>query len=575
MKIKSKKLSAIFLAVFMFIAAVPLCAWAASAPMLISAEVESSNVLVNQDVVFNIVTDTNATKVKVINQDGTTYLIADIDAGFKGYADENGQRLWTVTKKAQFCGAVTKTVVAGSTMYGYGAKKLRVSFGSYFSEDDFTEIETPSVRGMEGSFLQSWLVREWPQERWNEEMRGMKEAGMEYLIMQSVADVAYKTDGKAYGQDYSKYPKDYAVSMYPSQLALLSGTNNGIDSLDRCLAAAQANGIKVFLGPVSDNRWWLFGWGMPTAPAGKTDLAKDNYFADWVKENAELTNSVMEEISAKYAGKYGDTLAGWYYYNEIWNIDVACAGTDGGVYADILSDSMNRMIEKINALDASKKFMLSPFYNTTLCSADQYGDMWADVIAKTDFRPGDIFAPQDSVGGYPQNVENGMLEEWTKQLHSASLVNPNVSFWSNNEIFTDGGGNALLDRYIRQLEITSQYAEHNICFSWNHYYSPKQSNPGYNNTYLDYLANGALDAQSPEKPVLTKSGYTIQIGGAADNIGVCGYYIYRGSLGAQPATLLCTATDLPSSYSPNMAGTYYVVAFDFANNKSEAAVITL
>lgn len=575
MKAKSKKASAIFLAAVIFIAALPLCAWAASAPALISAEVEKDNVLVNDNVIFHIVTDTSATKIKISNQDGTTYLIADIDAGFGNYTDADGQRLWTVTKKAQFCGAVTKTVYAGSTMYGYGVKKIKVSFGSYFTEDDFTDIETPSVRGMEGSFLQSWLVRDWSQQRWEEELSGMEEAGMEYLIIQSVADVAYKTDGSAYGQDYSRYPKDYAVSMYPSQLPALSGTNNGIDSLDRCLSAAQAHGIKVFLGPVSDNRWWLFGWGMPNAPAGVTNLAKDSYFAAWVRENAELTDSVMEEISAKYSAKYGDTLAGWYYYNEIWNIDVACAGTDGGVYADILSDSMNRMIGKINELDSSKKFMLSPFYNTTLCNAVQYGNMWEAVIKKTDFRPGDIFAPQDSIGGYPQNVENGALEEWTKELHRALLANPNVSFWSNNEIFTDGGGVALLDRYIRQLEITSQYAEHNICFSWNHYYSPKQVNAGYNKTYLDYLANGELDSQPPAKPVLSKSGYTVQISGASDNIGVCGYYIYQGSMSTQPATIVCDAAGLPSSYSPYTSGTYYVVAFDFANNKSEAATITL
>lgn len=576
MKKAQTKALAIFLAAALFAAMLPLWAWASSAPELVSAAVEKSNVLVNQDVVFKIVTDASATKVKVVNDDGTTYCIANIDAGFTDYMDQDGQRVWTVSKKAQFNGVATKTVYAGNTMYGYGAKKIRVRFGSHFTEDEFTDIdEPPAARGMEGTFLQSWLVREWTQQRWDDELAAMEEAGMKYLIMQSVTDVAYKTEGSAYGQDYSRYPKDYAVSMYPSQLPILSGTNNGIDSLERCLAAAKAHNIQVFIGPVSDNRWWLFGWGIPAAAAGVTDLAADSYFAAWVRENAELTNSVMQEITDRYAAQYNDTIAGWYYYNEIWNIDVACAGTDNGVYAEILSNSLNLMIAKINELDASKKFMLSPFYNKTMCTAAQYGDMWAGIMEKTNFRAGDIFAPQDCIGGHLEDVENGTLETWTQQLKRASLSNANVSFWSNNENFIDGGGIALLDRYIRQLEITSQYAEHNICFSWNHYYSPELVNPGYNNTYLDYLANGVLETQAPAQPSLSKSGYTIQMSGAADNIGVCGYAVYQGDMDHLVATLVCDAASVPSSYTASAAGTYYIVAFDFANNRSEAAVITL
>lgn len=576
MKRKNQKVLTAFLAAVLFAAALPLWVWAASAPSLISAEVQQKNVLINQDVIFKVVTDTTATKVKIINEDGTTYCIANIDAGFADYTDANGQRTWLIAKKAQFSGVTTKTIRVGSTMYGYGPQKLKVKFGSHFTEDEFTDIDAqPLTRGMEGSFIQSWMVRDWPQERWDAELSAMQDAGMKYLIVQSVADVAYRTDGSAYGQDYSRYAKDYAVSMYPSALPLFSGSNNGIDSLERCLAAAKAHDIQVYLGAYSDNRWWLFGWGMPAAPAGVTDLKKDSYLAAWAKENAELTASMIEEIYNRYSAKYADTIAGWYYYNEVWNIDVACAGTDGGVYAEILSDNMNRIIAKINAVDPSKKFMLSPFYNTTISTAVQNGNMWADIIGKTNFRKGDIFAPQDCIGGHPDDAMNGTLDAWTKELKRASLANSNVSFWSNNENFTDGGGIALLDRYVRQLELTSRYAEKNICFSWNHYYSPELVNAGYQKTYMDYLENGVLESQAPTAPTLSKSGYTVNISGSADNIGVCGYYIYKGNMQTLAATLVCDKNSLPSSYTANSAGTYYVVAYDFANNQSLPVQITL
>lgn len=573
---KSRRFLATAIALVMLAVMVPVYTWAANAPALVSAQVQQKNVLINQDVTFQVVTDTSATKVKIINEDGTTYSIANIDAGFKNYTDASGQRTWIITKKAQFSGVTTKTVQAGSTMYGYSPQKLKVKFGSHFTEDEFTDIDAqPATRGMAGTFIQSWMVRDWTQERWDAELAAMQEAGMEYLIVQSIADAAYQTNGSAYGQDYTKYPKDYAVSMYPSQIPLFSGTNNGIDSLGRCFAAAKAHGIKLYLGAYSDTRWWLFGWGMPTAPAGVTDLKKDSYFANWVRENAEMTNNVIEEIYNRYSAEYADTIAGWYYYNEIWNIDVACAGTDNGVYAEILSDSMNRIITKINEIDPSKKFMLSPFYNPTLSTAAQYGDMWSSVIAKTNFRKGDIFAPQDCIGGNPTHAFNGTLNTWTSELKRASLANSNVSFWSNNENFTDGAGIALLDRYVQQLEVTSQYAEKNICFSWNHYYSPELVNSGYNRTYLDYLANGVLETQAPTAPTLSKSGYTINFSGSTDNIGVCGYYIYKGDTSTLAATLVCDKNSVPTSYTANGSGTYYVVAYDFANNKSQPVQITL
>lgn len=575
MKLRRKYLTAL-LCIFI-LAAFALLA-AAAVPSLISAEVVNNQVVVNQPVSFKIVTSTNADKIKIINADGTTYCIADINDGFTDYEDYDGERIWTVSKTAQFLGISTKTVKAGSRFFGYAGRGVKVRFGSFKNILEITDIPPlgePAVRGSSGSFLQSWLVREWSQERWNAECTAMADSGMEYLILQSVADISYNTAGKAYGENYTMYPKSYSVSMYPSALPEFAGSNNGIDSLERCLIAAKASGIKVFIGPVSDDRWWLFGWGVPTAPSGSTDLTKDSYFAKWMQENADLNGRVAQEIYTRYSASYGDVLAGWYYYNEIWNIDSACAGTDGGVYAKIISAGLNKIIERLNAFSPNMQFMISPFYNTTLSTAEQNGAMWKSILSATDFRKGDIFAPQDCVGNNPDSITNGTLDNWTSALKSAADSNPNLEFWSNNENFTADSSSALLDRYIKQIEITSKYAKHNICFSWNHYYSPLLKNPGYDATYRAYLQDGELDSQPPAKPQLSKSGYTINLSGASDNIGVCGYYIYQGNESNLTATLICSESTLPNQYSVTAPGTYYIAAYDFANNKSEPAVITI
>ena len=46
-----------------------------------------------------------------------------------------------------------------------------------------------------GSFIQSWMTCSWGDERWAEEAENMKEAGVEYLVLQSLADMGYKADG--------------------------------------------------------------------------------------------------------------------------------------------------------------------------------------------------------------------------------------------------------------------------------------------------------------------------------------------------------------------------------------------
>ena len=75
--------------------------------------------------------------------------------------------------------------------------------------------------------------------------------------------------------------------------------------------------------------------------------------------------------------------------------------------------------------------------------------------------------------------------------------------------------------------------ENFITFSYNHYQSPYNADPGFHKTYLDYLKNGKLEAVPPSTP--SKLSASLQSGGgvslswsaSSDNIGVCGYYLYR------------------------------------------------
>ncbi len=62
---------------------------------------------------------------------------------------------------------------------------------------------------------------------------------------------------------------------------------------------------------------------------------------------------------ARYGGQYGGQIYAWYYNNEIWNISAACRGTDGGVYAKILADSLNLSLRHYSKITPGKPLMLS------------------------------------------------------------------------------------------------------------------------------------------------------------------------------------------------------------------------
>ncbi len=70
-----------------------------------------------------------------------------------------------------------------------------------------------------GTFLQSWMSSSWDDARWQTEIDNMRQAGVKYLILQDVANKAYKSSGGGwtvyYGtdlavfEDAAKAPRRY------------------------------------------------------------------------------------------------------------------------------------------------------------------------------------------------------------------------------------------------------------------------------------------------------------------------------------------------------------------------------
>lgn len=415
-----------------------------------------------------------------------------------------------------------------------------------------------------GTFIQSWMTASWNDERWAEEVENMKKAGIEYLVLQSLADKGYKKDGG----EWNVY--------YDTDVEELKNANFGGDCLEPALRHCQEAGIKVFVGLSMFDDFW--------SEAGLGSLYQDV---------CRVAGDMVEDIYNKYGETYKDSLYGWYYTPEISN-GFLCQFTLGGIIKGI-----NHIIDRINEVDETKPLLMSPFYSeyiatgplTTLVS-------YVRFFHKVNFRDGDIVAPQDAVGA-KWTREKSLEMTWKMYKAAFDTCDADVKLWANCENF-DGaiatetlGGllspkitehtsnqTATFDRFARQMEIASRYAENIITFSYNHYYSPSLVNSAFIDTYFDYIGNGyQVEKEAPKAPqnakkVQTENGVELSWDGAEDNIGIAYYRLEKdGKFLARIDMRYGWEETAFTDENGNTESTYTIETVDAAGNSTGKIVI--
>ncbi len=299
---------------------------------------------------------------------------------------------------------------------------------------------------------------------------------------------------------------------YPTKLRGYRQAKGYKDPVDSCLRNAEKMGIKVFLGLNFNADWWAKAANDPT----------------WLYAQMDEGNRIADELYARYKAKYPKAFHGWYWVWEVDNLNY-----NQPAQKQTLAKALEINVSHLHRMNRDMPVMLCPFMNYRVgVNANGYRDLWKYVFANTSLGKGDIFCPQDCVGAGGLTLDK--LAEWFAALKQAVDSKPGLRFWVDTETFdqTDWTSGTM-DRLVQQLRLVRPYVDTAITFAWSHYYSPNNAAAGWQKTWKDYMANRKLDAQPPTEPVnfkiLRQGDGSVRVSWlpSSDNIGVCGYDIYR------------------------------------------------
>lgn len=410
-----------------------------------------------------------------------------------------------------------------------------------------------------GTFIQSWLSSSWSDEDWQSEIKNMKDAGIEYLIIQDVANKAFKSSGGGW------------TVYYDTELEAFDGATKYGDVIESALRNCKGTGIKVFIGLAMFDDFWSEG-----AITGQ------------YSEMCDVAAQMVSEIYEKYYSQYSECFYGWYFTPEFNNV-LTCQVNIGG-----MSRGLNRIIDAINDTNAELPLLLSPFFAEYLAN-NHTGTLinLVRLLNSVNFRDGDIFAPQDAIGALwtsPKNLE----KTWKMYSQAVNACDADLKLWANCENFciaiaksplngfltrptTENTAyvTSTLDRFVWQMEVASKYCENIITFSYNHYFSPDRVNPAFIETYLDYVNNGYI--LENEKPSAVKDitqsvsdgGILIEWNESTDNFGIAYYRIEKNGKFLARVEMMTGYEGLSfTDSSGSIDDVYTITAFDAAGNAS-------
>lgn len=423
----------------------------------------------------------------------------------------------------------------------------------------FGDIQLPERKcapEFNGTFLQSWMSSSWDSDRWSAEVECMQRDGVEYLVLQDLANMDANGNWTVY---------------YDSTIPAFENATFGGDVVRAALNACKGTDIKIFVGLTMFDNFWLLG----------------NFTGEY-KNVCNITADMLCDVYNTYYSLSPDNFYGWYFTLEI-NNQINC-----GTVMGKMAKGFNTVLDKATEVDPNLPMMISTYtaHYLDLGNIATYSQ-WLTFFEKVSFRDGDIVAPQDAVGADWVREED-LIKIWEMYSTAIKKTKAQVKLWANCENFDIATGpsilggtilrpeteniesvTATLDRFVMQLDIASRYCENIITFSYSHYFSPNTVKSMYIETYRDYVENGyILESECPAAPAnvtvtCDENGAVISWDESTDNFGIAYYRICKN--GEFLARIENYKWDYPLTVTDTEgtpADEYTVIAVDAAGNQS-------
>ena len=179
-----------------------------------------------------------------------------------------------------------------------------------------------------GSFMQPNAFKGYSYDRMKQHLQNMHDVGIDILILQWSFENA--SDGVT---------SVFFDSSFDSGDKANTFDDSGKNFLDTLLRAAEAVGVKVFIGLNDNAEWWQ---------KSVTDK-------NWIEKQADIGLDGAKQMYEKYKSLYPDAFYGWYFVFEFYNLQAPAPMIDNAAY--LLNLYRNGLYE----LDAEMPMMPSAF----------------------------------------------------------------------------------------------------------------------------------------------------------------------------------------------------------------------
>ena len=297
-------------------------------------------------------------------------------------------------------------------------------------------------------------------------------------------------------------------------------TGERVSPVKRVLDAGEKHGVKIWLGLYLSEKGQFNWWN--AVNSNNISASDSATFRHHVERSVQMVQDLPFDYLAHSA------LGGFYYPIEIANL-----GFEKEENWDMLVWLLDSVAIEVSK-QTGKRLAISPFFNTRLTPAEEWGRMWNYVLGRMPFENNRniVMILQDGVGVEPHILTEStdLISPYFRAVRDACLNN-GIPFWANVELFTNTSGDranmqmtpSSIEKILLQKNTLAEFADTFVNFSFMSL-DPFVENVGFSgfplsarqklyNDYKAYYQNIPTAIGAAQRPKTALKNYQVSVSG--------------------------------------------------------------